>query len=78
VQTLTWLLTILSLFGVVLNIHHNRKCFYIWAFTNASWAVVDFSAGLHAQGVLFVIYTILALWGIIKWKGETRWKGVMT
>lgn len=67
-QILTWLLTILSVYGVVLNIQHNRKCFYVWTFTNASWAVVDFSVGLYAQGTLFVIYTGLAVWGILKWK----------
>ena len=64
----SWILTALSLWGVILNIHQNRRCFYIWTFTNASWAVVDYNAGLISQGVLFTIYTILAIWGLYKWK----------
>ena len=30
-----WSLAILSLVGVILNVHHDRRCFYIWAVTNA-------------------------------------------
>lgn len=66
--TMTWLLTILSLIGVILNIRKNRACFYLWAGTNAAWAVVDYQAGLFAQSALFGIYFILAIWGIWEWR----------
>jgi len=65
---MTWLLTILSLVGVVLNIKKARACFYIWAFTNAAWAVIDYRAGLLAQSALFAVYFALALWGIASWR----------
>ena len=68
----TALLTILALIGVVLNIKRKRACFYIWLFTNAAWAVVDFYKGIPAQGILFTIYTALAIWGIIEWKEEKK------
>ena len=80
-QNLTWpswftiftaVLTVLALVGVVLNIKRKRACFYIWLFTNASWAVVDFYKGIPAQGLLFTIYTVLAVWGILKWKEEGK------
>ena len=45
-----WMLTLLSLVGVVLNIKKKRICFIIWAITNLSWAIVDFKANLPAQG----------------------------
>jgi nicotinamide riboside transporter PnuC len=64
----TWLLTGLSLIGVILNIRKLRACFYIWLFTNAAWMIVDFHKGLPAQGCLFAIYVILAIWGIVAWK----------
>ena len=64
----TWLLTILSIIGVILNIKRKKVCFIIWAFTNASWAVIDFIKGIPAQGVLFTVYFILAIWGIIEWR----------
>ena len=68
----TALLTVLALVGVILNIKRKRACFYIWLFTNASWAVVDFYKGIPAQGLLFTAYTALAVWGIIEWKEEVK------
>lgn len=70
----TVVLTILALIGVILNIKKNHYCFYIWLFTNASWAVVDFVKGIPMQGLLFTVYTGLAVWGIIEWKrkGENK------
>lgn len=64
----TSLLTILAIIGVVLNIHKKKSCFYIWFFTNFSWAVVDFYKGIPMQGLLFTVYTGLAVYGIIKWE----------
>jgi nicotinamide riboside transporter PnuC len=66
--TITIILTILALLGVVLNIKKNIWCFYIWLVTNASWAVIDFHKGIPAQGVLFSIYALLAVYGIYEWK----------
>jgi len=69
---MTWMLTIISLIGVVLNIYHRRECFIIWMFTNASWAVYDFWIGATAQGVLLTIYFFLAIWGLYKWSREPK------
>lgn len=63
-----WAITVASLIGVVLNIHKNRACFYIWAVTNFSWMVYDWRIGAHEQSALFAVYFVLAIWGIIKWK----------
>ncbi len=63
-----WLLIGLSLVGVILNIKKVRVCFIIWTGTNLAWAIVDFKIGLIAQGVLFVIYAGLAIWGFIAWR----------
>ncbi len=71
---MSWLLTLFSLIGVILNIRKDHNCFYIWAFTNATWAVIDFKAGIPAQGVLFTIYFLLAIWGIWEWKYKGRRK----
>lgn len=65
-----WILTALSLIGVVLNIKKQKSCFIIWAGTNASWAAIDFNAGLNAQAALFAIYFCLAIWGLIEWRIE--------
>ena len=64
---MTWALAVASLSGVVLNIRRSRWCFAIWTVTNATWAGVDFAAGLPAQGCLMLVYTGLAVWGWVAW-----------
>ena len=66
----TCILTALALLGVILNIKKDHRCFYIWFVTNFSWAVVDFYRNIPAQGFLFSVYTLLAVYGIYEW----RWK----
>lgn len=63
-----WPLVAGSLVGVVLNIRHDRRCFYIWAVTNATWAAVDFTHGIYSQAVLQGVYFGLAIWGLMAWK----------
>jgi membrane protein implicated in regulation of membrane protease activity len=65
-----WLLTVLSLIGVVLNIKKKKVCFVIWGITNLAWAIIDFRADIPAQGVLFLIYFCLAIWGLVEWRTE--------
>jgi len=63
-----WLLTILSLIGVIFNIKKKRICFLIWMCTNFLWMIIDFKKGIPEQGCLFAIYTGLAVWGWFSWK----------
>lgn len=65
---LSWIITVLSLIGVILNIKKKRACFYIWAVTNAAWTIIDWEKGIPAQASLFFIYFLLALWGIWEWR----------
>jgi membrane protein implicated in regulation of membrane protease activity len=69
---MTWILTILSVIGVIANIYKKQWCFIIWAFTNFTWAIVDFANGLPEQGVLFSIYFILAIWGLYQWRKKKK------
>jgi nicotinamide riboside transporter PnuC len=62
-----WALTAISLVGVILNVQRKRSCFAFWIVSNAGWAIIDFNAGLPEQGVLFVIYFGLAVWGYVRW-----------
>jgi hypothetical protein len=72
-EVFTWILAGLSIAGVILNIRKSRVSYWIWAFTNAAWAWIDFRADLTAQGVLFLGYFALSIWGIFSW----RIQGVM-
>lgn len=62
-----YVITVLSIVGIVLNIKKRRESFIIWACTNASWGYVDYKAGIYSQAVLFSIYFGLAIWGIVSW-----------
>lgn len=66
-----WILTALSVLGTVANIYKKRYCFLLWGITNAAWAVIDYQAGIPAQAALFVTYFGLAIWGLVRWKGES-------
>jgi len=67
---LIWILTAISLIGVWLNIRKNPWCFVLWIGTNGSWAAIDFYNGLPEQGVMFVVYLILSIYGLVKWVRE--------
>lgn len=62
-----WLVSGLSLVGVLLNIHKQVAAFWIWSCTNAYWAFTDFTHGLPAQGVLMTTYCALSIYGIRRW-----------
>ena len=62
-----WLISLAALAGVVLNVRKNPACFAIWTVTNAAWAVIDWSHGLHAQSALMATYFGLSIWGLWKW-----------
>ena len=64
---LYWLMAVLSLLGVVLNIHGYRVCFVLWAITNATWAVADYRHGLPQQAALQAVYFVLSIYGIAHW-----------
>lgn len=70
-QLFTWIITALSIVGVVLNIKHRRECFYVWAFTNAAWTAVDLYYQIWAQATQQFVYFALAIWGLYEWKRKT-------
>ena len=67
-----WVLTFLSIVGVVLNIKKDRRGFALWMFTNGCWAYIDYQKGLEAQAFLFLVYFFLSFWGWLQWKGNVQ------
>ena len=65
----TWGLAAASLVGTIANIKKRRWCFAVWMFTNATWAIYDWSIGAHGQGTLQFVYFLLAIWGWFSWGG---------
>lgn len=64
---LTWICSIISLLGTILNSNMNKYGNFIWIFTNMFWLVYDFYIGAYAQSLLYFIYLLLAIYGFIKW-----------
>lgn len=65
-----WVLTGLSIVGVILNLKRKRAGFLFWIGTNGVWAAFNFYKNIPEQGVLFTVYLMLAVWGYIEWGRE--------
>lgn len=65
---ITWLLAIIALVGTVLNVRQDRRCFFLWLFSNGGFAAVNCGRGDYAQGTLFAVYFILAILGARQWQ----------
>ena len=63
----TWFITVASIIGTVANIYKRRWCFWIWLFTNTTWMLIDLHARLYSQAFLFLVYVVLAVWGLVNW-----------
>jgi nicotinamide riboside transporter PnuC len=73
-STLPTILTVLSLVGNVLVVKQDWKGQFLWVFANIGWIYVDAKAGLYEQSVLFAVYTLIAIWGVRKWKNTKQAK----
>jgi len=67
----TILVTLASIIGTIANAYKKRWCFIIWLFTNAFWCLYDGYIGLYSQSILFLVYFILAIVGLRKWKKDS-------
>lgn len=68
IELFSWAVAMIALYGTYLNVHQKKSGFYYWLVSNSSFAVINFSNGMWAQGTLFCVYTILAMVGIKNWK----------
>ncbi len=66
-EIIYWVTALASLVAVWLNIKKRAVCFAIWAVTNATWTVVDFTHGIYAQAALQLAYLGLSIYGLVKW-----------
>ena len=67
---LYWMTAVASLVGVWLNVHRNAACFWIWAFTNATWAVADATHGLLPQACVQIANFAFSVYGIARWRRD--------
>jgi hypothetical protein len=68
VTVLFWIVAVVSIAGVLLNIHGRRICFVLWAATSATWTVADVVHGLPQQAAVQAVYFVLSLYGLWRWR----------
>lgn len=67
---LSWVMSALALIGTILNAEKNIYGFVFWLMSNLYMTIRFFYIGEYAQSVLFFIYFILAIRGIIAWNAK--------
>lgn len=68
IDVISWLNTLISIYGNFLVIGKKRIGFLVWIISNIVWIAIDYYTGLYAQAMLFVVYTFISAYGYIKWK----------
>ena len=66
-DTFSWGLVALSLAGNYFVIKKNVLGQWLWAISNVGWVSYNLYIGANSQAVLFGVYLILCIWGIISW-----------
>ena len=69
-MNISWIFTLMSLVGNVFVIKKHVAGQIIWAVSNVCWAAYFFSIKEIASAVLFSVYLLLCIWGIISWRKE--------
>jgi hypothetical protein len=67
-QNWTWGLTAASIVGTVANAYKKRWSFWVWLVTNSLWCWYAVATRQYAQAVLWFVYTVLAIVGLVQWK----------
>jgi len=62
--------TVLAVAGCLANNRRRRICFILWIVSNAICGVLHYQAGLPGLLVRDVIFSVLAVEGFLKWKGD--------
>lgn len=64
---LSGVMSLIALFGTILNAERNKVGFVFWLISNLYMTVRFFVIGEYAQCILFFIYFLLAIRGISVW-----------
>lgn len=69
-----WIMTTIAIAGAILNVYKRWEGFLLWLVSNTAWVIIDYSSGLYAQAGLFLFYSGLSAYGLIKWRSEDEHK----
>ncbi len=67
INNFIWFFVLISLCGNFFIIKKNILGFYLWLLADVFLIVHNFYIQEFAQSVLYIIYTIFCIYGILKW-----------
>jgi len=67
-ETIMWILTGVGVTAAFLNSRRRIEGFYLWLVCNAGWITIDILKEMYAQTTLFIIYSLLCIYGIYEWR----------
>jgi len=70
-ESLSWVLVVLSLAGNVFVIKKNVLGQWLWALANLGWISFDLYIEAYSQAFLFAVYLGMCIWGIVAWSKES-------
>lgn len=72
IEAVSWILTIIAIYGTYLNANGNIRGFYYWLVSNTGFCLINFLLGSMAQSLLFGVYLVLAIIGLQKWNEKNQ------
>ena len=67
---ITWILAAVSLSGSFFNAKKKIICFYLWAFGEICWMVLDIRGGVFGRAFLDLTQLLFALYGAYEWRKD--------
>ncbi len=64
---LSWVLFVVSFIGAIYNIKKRILGFVIWASADVVFVTMYIYTAMYSSAVLFLMYTLVNLYGIYKW-----------
>jgi len=72
-----WILTILSIIGLILCVYKKKIGFALGSVANLILSITNFNYEIYSQAFLFLAYFIITSWGWVKWgKKESEQKNI--
>lgn len=69
---LSWIMSAVALAGTLMNAERNKYGFVFWLISNLYMTVRFAVIGEYAQMVLFFVYFLLAIRGIVAWTKKEK------
>lgn len=66
-ETIYWILSIMSITGTIFNNYQRKEGFYFWFFANVLWTGVYLHQGFYPQAFQFAVFALFTVQGFFKW-----------